>query len=207
MPKLRHYDDSGTVRFITFSCYRRLPGLTLRGAKEILMEELDLARTKHRFQILGYVFMPEHVHLVIYPQRGMKLGLVIGEIKSRTARRFFKQAYPQLIGAEGNPSKMVGHQQGDLYGSKNPPQAVGRHNDPTPRGGAPHSLPKRVFWEKRCYDHNCRSEEAVWEKINYCHNNPVKRGLVDDPSDWRWSSYNWYKGERDVPLKLDKLEI
>ncbi|MDD3730786.1 MAG: transposase [candidate division Zixibacteria bacterium] len=30
-----------------------------------------------------------------------------------------------------------------------------------------------VFWQKRCYEHNCRSWESVIEKINYCHMNPV----------------------------------
>ncbi|MGH8014614.1 MAG: hypothetical protein ACREBV_00290 [Candidatus Zixiibacteriota bacterium] len=44
------------------------------------------------------------------------------------------------------------------------------------------------------------------EKINYCHNNPVRRGLAFEPSDWRWSSYNWYIGERDVPIEIDEFE-
>jgi hypothetical protein len=26
------------------------------------------------------------------------------------------------------------------------------------------------------------------EKINYMHNNPVKRRLVDSPDQWLWSS-------------------
>ena len=40
---------------------------------------------------------------------------------------------------------------------------------------------KHVFWRKRCYDHNCRSPETVLEKINYCHNNPVRAGIVKRP--------------------------
>jgi putative transposase len=40
-----------------------------------------------------------------------------------------------------------------------------------------------VFWQKRCYDHNCRTPETVLEKINYCHNNPVRAGLIGDPGD------------------------
>ena len=30
------------------------------------------------------------------------------------------------------------------------------------------------------------------EKLRYMHGNPVKRGLVADPDDWRWSSYRFY---------------
>lgn len=63
------------------------------------------------------------------------------------------------------------------------------------------------FWQKRCYDHNCRTADKVAEKINYCHNNPVKAGLVKEPGDWEWSSYNWYMGLRDVPLEIDGVEV
>jgi hypothetical protein len=65
----------------------------------------------------------------------------------------------------------------------------------------------KVFWQKRCYDHNCRSVDTVREKTIYCHNNPVKRGLVRHPSEYRWSSYDWYTGERDVPLAIDEFEL
>ena len=163
MTKLKHYDDLGTVRFVTFSCYRRLPSLNHPGAKEIFIEELGRARAKHGFRILGYVLMPEHVHLVMFPLDGMKLGLVIGEVKSRSARRYFATAH---IGSPGT---------------------------------------RQVFWQRRCYDHNCRTPQTVGEKIEYCHNNPVKRGLVSEPSEWKYSSYNWYQGRRDVPLMMDAI--
>ncbi|MCK4605982.1 MAG: transposase, partial [candidate division Zixibacteria bacterium] len=91
MTRLRHYDSLGTARFVTFSCYRQLPALQSDRAKEIFIEQLDAARTKHGFKLLGYVVMPEHVHLVLHPPDGMKLGLVIREIKSRTARKYFAE--------------------------------------------------------------------------------------------------------------------
>ncbi len=62
----------------------------------------------------------------------------------------------------------------------------------------------QVF-QRRCYDHNCRSNETVKEKIDYCHRNPVTRGLVQSPEEWEWSSYNWYSGRHDVPLAMDEV--
>ncbi len=62
------------------------------------------------------------------------------------------------------------------------------------------------FWQRRFYDHNCRSAEIVIEKINYCHNNPVVRVLVDKPEKWQWSSFKWYAGETDVPIEMDELQ-
>lgn len=65
---------------------------------------------------------------------------------------------------------------------------------------------RNVFWQRRCYDHNCRSWDTVLEKIRYCHNNPVRRGLVAEARDWKWSSCRWYFGERDAPLYMDALD-
>ncbi len=165
MTRLHHHDNLGTARFITFSCFLRAPSLTLPNAMPILAREFDRVRQTHGFLVLGYVFMPEHVHLVILPSEGTRLGRVIGEIKSRSARAFFATI----------PAG--------------------------PRDAT------RVFWQRRCYDHNCRTTETVLEKIRYCHNNPVKRGLVTDPSEWTWSSYNAYLGKTDVPVTVDMIPL
>ena len=163
MTKLRHYDNLNTARFVTFNCYRNLPSLTDRRAIEIVIRHIDIARRKHNFKLFGYVIMPEHIHLVLLPPENMKLGLVVREIKSRSAKEYFAES------------------------------DIGRPDA------------KRVFWQRRCYDHNCRTPRTVVEKIEYCHNNPVKRGLVDTPAKWKWSSYNWYHGRDDVPLNMDEL--
>ena len=48
------------------------------------------------------------------------------------------------------------------------------------------------FWQKRYYDFNIWSYEKRVEKLKYIHRNPVKRGLVARPEDWKWSSFNHY---------------
>jgi hypothetical protein len=39
--------------------------------------------------------------------------------------------------------------------------------------------------------------------IDPMHLNPVRRGLVERPEDWEWSSARWYAGIRPVPLEID----
>lgn len=51
---------------------------------------------------------------------------------------------------------------------------------------------EKQFWERRYYDFNVHSEEKRTEKMRYIHRNPVKRGLVKRPEDYRWSSFNHY---------------
>lgn len=54
-------------------------------------------------------------------------------------------------------------------------------------------------WQKRFYDFNVWSERKRLEKLRYMHRNPVKRGLVIEPEQWKWSSFRAYwNGERGL---------
>ena len=46
------------------------------------------------------------------------------------------------------------------------------------------------FWQRRYYDFNVSNKTT--EKLRYMHRNPVKRGLVERPEDWPWSSFRHY---------------
>ena len=48
------------------------------------------------------------------------------------------------------------------------------------------------FWQVRYYDFNVWSEKKRVEKLRYIHRNPVRRGLVEKPEDWPWSSFRQY---------------
>jgi len=175
--RLHHYDNLGTARFVTFSCYHRRPLLTDVNRCHIFLEEVEHSRRKYGFALLGYVVMPNHVHLVIRPEEETKVGQIVGEIKSNSARRI-----------------------GVLL------HRTGWHNHvltPKMRDGEN----RFVFWQRRCYDHNCRTTETAKEKINYCHMNPVRAGLVDDPAKWEWSSYRWYAGCVDCVIKIDSVDL
>ncbi len=50
----------------------------------------------------------------------------------------------------------------------------------------------RAFWQARSYDFNVWTTKKRVEKLRYMHRNPVKRGLVSAPEEWRWSSYRFY---------------
>jgi putative transposase len=176
MTDLRHYDDLGTARFVTFSCYHRFRLLRDSSVIRTFLIELNHLRMRG-VKILGYVVMPEHVHLVLLPAHAMELGLEIGQLKSQSARR------------------MLAMLENSTY-VKADRLWIKRNNKS-----------RRVFWQRRCYDHNCRSPETVREKIEYCHKNPVKRGLVQEPADWPWSSYRWYAGLQGVELEIDGFEV
>jgi putative transposase len=51
---------------------------------------------------------------------------------------------------------------------------------------------QRPFWLPRYYDFNVRTEAKRIEKPRYIHRNPVARGLVHGPEEWKWSSFRHY---------------
>ena len=54
-------------------------------------------------------------------------------------------------------------------------------------------LPREPFWQARFYDFNVWTSKKRIEKLRYMHRNPVKRGLVGSPEQWRCSSYRFYR--------------
>jgi len=54
------------------------------------------------------------------------------------------------------------------------------------------TIESRSFWQKRYYDRNVRDEREFSMKLRYLHRNPVKRGLVTEPAEWKWSSFRHY---------------
>lgn len=177
MPRLHHFDDLQTARAVNFTCYHRYPLLTDRKTILIFLNEIAKVREKYSFGLLGYVVMPTHVHLVLLPPDGIRVGTLIGEIKSRSARRIL-----YLWRTERNPFLRK--------------LRIKRRGEET-----------FVFWQARCYDHNCRTIEAVREIINYCHMNPVKAGFVSSAHEWKWSSYRWYYGYNDIAIEIDSIDL
>jgi len=64
---LKRREVSGHARYLTFSCYRRLPLFNNDQIKQLFVDQLDLTRRRLNFQIYAWVVMPEHVHLLVMP--------------------------------------------------------------------------------------------------------------------------------------------
>src|ERR1017187_2110678 len=63
-PRLERRQQTGDLHFITFSCHGRKPYLNSPRAAAIFEHSLESIRQKYRFELLGYVVMPEHVHQI-----------------------------------------------------------------------------------------------------------------------------------------------
>jgi|SRR5690242_11118363 len=105
---LRRYYGQGHLHFITFSCYRRLPLLKSARARDVFVRELSKARDEMGFQLIGYVVMPEHVHLLMgEPQRGTP-STVLQKLKLHVARKMRKRRRRAPPGQMGLPFEECG---------------------------------------------------------------------------------------------------
>jgi putative transposase len=82
----RHYGQ-GDLHFLTFSCYHRLPLLHSARAKTAFLKILGEVRDRYGFLLLGYVVMPDHVHLLISEPRQGTPSTVVQVLKQRSSRR------------------------------------------------------------------------------------------------------------------------
>jgi putative transposase len=63
-----------------------------------------------------------------------------------------------------------------------------------------------MFWQTGGgFDRNITEPQTLESMIDYIHQNPVRRGLVERPSDWVWSSAGWYEGKETTGLVPDRI--
>jgi len=74
------------LHFITFSCRRRSPFLKTPEARDLFLQVLNEVRTDQAFSLVGYVVMPEHVHLLIGEPRIETPSFAIKLLKQRSAK-------------------------------------------------------------------------------------------------------------------------
>lgn len=75
------------LHFITFSCYQRRPLLASAESRNILVDGLDQVRNEYNFKLVGYVVMPEHVHLLISEPNRCDPSTVLKMLKQRTSHK------------------------------------------------------------------------------------------------------------------------
>jgi putative transposase len=99
----RSFNDPGHAHFLTFSCLQRYRIFEDDQACLLLAVSIDRARVQHEFDLWAYVFMPDHIHLLIRPRRDeYSVSEILRSIKSSFAPQFL--SYGQRILSVDAPS-------------------------------------------------------------------------------------------------------
>jgi len=175
--KRRAYNEPGHAHELTFSCYRKYKLLAAERTCLWLAESIETTRAEWDFDLWAYVFMTDHVHLIICPRRPVyRMATVLRAIKEPVGRRaawFIARHAPAWL-----------------------PRITQR------RG----RLVERHFWQPGggC-DRNLIEPTTLRARIESIHLNPVRRGLVARARDWRWSSAAWLEGLEGSILIPDQI--
>ena len=164
----------GEAHGVTFSCYGRRQFLSKDRTRHYFLDALELMRRQHSVHIWAYVIMPEHVHLILSPATDRyDMDAVLRTVKLSVSRRALH-----------------------YLRTKNP---AGLQQLSTGQKHAPY----RFWLAGGGYDRNVIRPETLRRMVDYTHNNPVRRGLVDDPVAWKWSSASEWQEQGSGPIRLD----
>jgi len=184
---LHRFYGGNDLHFLTFSCYRRLPLFTDPTRCDLFLRILERVRCRYRLVVLGYVVMPEHIHLLVSEPQRTTLSTAIQALKLGFVRSL------QCAGSKSILAAPTSRKRSEKRGT------------PTHR-----SIGSRIpnpFWQARFYDFNVWTGRKRIEKLRYIHRNPVTRGLVDAPEKWKWSSFPWYRYGEAGPVKINHTNI
>jgi putative transposase len=85
---LHRFYGAGDLHFVTFSCREGKPLLANAASREVLLHALERVR-RYRFVVVGYVVMPEHVHLLVSEPQRKTLSTAIQALKLGFVRSLF----------------------------------------------------------------------------------------------------------------------
>ncbi len=168
------FNTPGEAHELTFTCFKYQKFLTKDRTRQYVIDSLNRSRKKYAFDIWAYVIMPEHIHLLIFPtEEEYDVSKILKSVKSSVAKKAMN--YLRSHNPEGLKYLATGY-----------------------------ATQPYTFWmEGGGYDRNAIKKETVDFMVNYIHNNPVRRGLVEQAEDWRWSSMQEHLNPGTGPLRLD----
>jgi putative transposase len=182
MPSHKRYFAPGELQFLTSSTYRRAKLFESDRLRRDFVQVLAELRQELGFRPLGWVLMPEHFHMLIKIEPAAMTRRFMQELKKRTAQRILS-----ALRENREHAWCV-----RMLERLRLPASV--HSDSIYR-----------VWQRRFYPFGVHTEEKRLEKLEYMHNNPVKRKLVSSPDQWPWSSFRYYFLNDASGLRMDRL--
>lgn len=164
-----HFIKSDSPHFLTCTVLEWLPVFTRRETVQIVLDSWTYQQKEHGLRLYGFVVLENHLHAVAEAD---DLPALWSRFKSYTARKIID--FLKVHRAEIFLKRM-------RASSK-----------------AKRSDREYQFWQEGSHPQLIEGEAMLRQKLEYIHLNPVKRGYVEKPEYWRWSSAANYSGGEGV---------
>jgi len=167
--------EPDNAHFVTSSIVAWMPVFTKAARCDILTESLAYCRDHKGLKIYGWVILDNHFHAIL---AAPDLSRTLADLKRFTAQRLLDQL-------EAENCEWLLHQ---FEFCRAAHKSESRHQ----------------IWQEGAHPQAIASDAMMLQKLEYLHNNPVKRGLVASPEHWRYSSaHAWMAGAEPV-LRCDE---
>ena len=170
-----HITENGVPYFHTCTIVGWLPIFTRSSTVQIILDSWSYLQKNDNFTLHGYVILENHLHLIASSDYH---GEHIRRFKSFTARKIID--YLEQQGVELFLKQLA------FYKVKHKTES------------------QYQFWQEGTHPQQILNEEIMRQKLDYIHNNPVKRGYVDLPEHWRYSSARNYVGQEGL-IEISKV--
>ncbi|MFO1066548.1 MAG: transposase [Pirellulales bacterium] len=151
--------------FMTCTISAWLPVFSDPHCVTIVLDSWKFLQTNRRIDIFAWVILDNHLHWIA---SGPQLSRRCGDFKSFTAAAILNH--------------LKTHCRGSLLQELEFYKLHGRVDQ------------QYQVWQEGSHPQLIESSEVMEQKIDYIHNNPIRRGYVDDPAHWRYSSARSYAG-------------
>lgn len=180
MGRYKVVDDNG-IYFTTHTIVEWLPVFWERKYFEIITRSLGYCQEKKGLTVFGYVIMLTHFHLVAQTDDGIKLHDVMRDMKKFTSKEISRQL-------ESDGQKLF------LHVFKKAAEGEKERC-------------KYKVWQDEYHPQLVYSDSVCHQKLEYMHNNPLRKGFVEKPEDWVYSSArNYALGDHSI-LKVELLQM
>ena len=167
-------NEQDQAHFVTSTVVAWLPLFTMAARCDILVDSLAYCRSKKALRIYAWVILDNHFHAIL---AAPDLTRVMADLKRHTARRLLEQLESEQADWLLNQLR--------YYRAEHKTES------------------EHQLWQEGFHPQAIPSDEIMRQKLEYLHNNPVKRGLVASPEHWRYSSaHEWLSGAIPV-LRCD----
>jgi putative transposase len=166
----------GSIYYITSVVQNRICLFTRPSFVIPLIDSLDYYRHQRSFKLLGYVVMPDHIHMLILPCGDSSVSDILRDYKRFTSGRITRQAR-----VESKTDWLT---------------AFESAGDQSQR--AEFKVSQDGSWEQ-----NIVTQKFLLEKLKYTHMNPVRAGLVCTPEQYPYSSCRNYELGDESLIEID----
>ncbi|MDD5359813.1 MAG: transposase [Sulfurovaceae bacterium] len=155
--------------FVTCTILHWLPLFTRQESVDIILQCFRYLQQNDNLKLYAYVILENHIHMVV---RSNDISKSMESFKKYTANELLKLLQKENIKTILNQLRFYkkAYRVDKVY----------------------------QIWEEGYHPKLMQTDAMMINKINYIHQNPVKRGYVDEATHWRYSSARDYEGMRGL---------